>query len=246
MSKILKSSQFNIDENKRVIINNNAPKKKVDVKISDVGNDDTKSIMNESYRRSKVIISEAEETARAIIQEANDKRANFYEMAKAEGYDAGFSEGMTKAEEENEKYRIDMEEERLEIIKEANKEREETIASVEPEMVSVINVVIKEILENSFELDKNLLLILIKKGINKATILNKATIHVSEVDYEFVLENFQEIEKKIDTSKEVEIIKDFSLEKGDCLIATEYGNISCGLDEQLKNISDRLYQILDK
>lgn len=245
MSSIFKSSEVNIDENKRVLIKNNGSpnsdfKEKTKIK--------TQSILNDTYKKSEEIILEAEEQAKIILKEASENRDELFEKIKVKGYEVGFNkgfeEGYLKSKEDNQKSKEKLEIEKKKIIQSAYDEKEEILNGIEPKIVEVMDRILKEVLDTSFQINSDLLLLLVKKGMDKATILNKAIINVSEHDYDYISSKKEDIYKNVDSQKEIEIVKNFSLEAGDCVIATEYGNISCGLGEQLENISNCLYQIM--
>jgi flagellar assembly protein FliH len=69
-------------------------------------------------------------------------------------------------------------------------------------------------------------------------------IHVSKQEYYIVVENLSQLIEATSNSA-IEVIKDLSLNKGDCIIETPFGNVDSSFDMQFEAIKNDLIYILE-
>ena len=267
MSRILKAPYINIDKN--VVIDNTFNVEQNIEQNVEIENDTTnqdltieneQSITEEENKYleqlKEDILAQANEEANRIIenasQEAEIKAEEIKNQAKdemnlkaeeiyKESFEKGYEEGKIKAEKDINALKI----EANSILEQAKQERENMINSLEPEIINFIIDTTQNILTNSFTFNKDIISLLIKKGLLSIKELKNLKIFVSEEQFAYVEENKQKI-LGIDTDKNnIEIIKDNSLGNTDCVIETEIGTIKCGVDEQLSSIKEALYYILN-
>lgn len=187
------------------------------------------------------IINDAKKSAQSIIDnafaEAENKKNEIFESARQEGYSAGVS----AAEEQT----AGMKEEAFQILENAKRERESMLENVESDAVDFIINAVDKILCKTVNLDKDIVLNLIRQGFSQTTVTGDVFVRVSEDDYKDVEENRAEIFDMVDSNVNLEIIKDASLAKGDCIIETPFGNVDCSLKQQFEGLKNSLYYILE-
>ncbi len=246
MSKIFKASRISIDEYNKVLIKADKiiPKNREEKVADDVEQEvDIESILEKSKTEANKIVETANNERESIINKANEEKEEIIAKAEKEGYDTGYKKGYDEGVVAGAGTYNDLNSEVEEKIKDYNTKRENLFIEAEEEVVEVIVDVIENLTLSLFELNPDLVRILVKKGLMSATIQNKVSIKVSDEDYNYVLENKDELRKYLDSSKEIEILKDFSLMKNDCMLETEFGNINCGLDQQLSSVKESIYSI---
>ncbi len=174
-----------------------------------------------------------------MLKEAESKRG--YEEGFEQGKKSGFDEAKLEVEKENQ-FKLEEIEQQKEEVLQSKKTLE---ADLEKDIVDLVNNICLNVLNNALKLNKEMLNVLIIRGLQKATILDKVIIKVSEEDFENVNLEKESFSKTLDSSISIEIVKDFTLKKNDCILETEYGNINCGLNEQYNSIKENLYYILN-
>ena len=112
-------------------------------------------------------------------------------------------------------------------------------------MVDLMINVIDKILCKALDLDKSVILNLVRQGFSQTTVTGNVFVRVSDDDYDSVNENKDEIFNMIDSNVKLELIKDMTLGKGDCIIETPFGNIDCGLKQQFEGLKNSLYYVLE-
>lgn len=197
-------------------------------------------IIKNANAEAEKIIEDANAKAESIIndalQSANSQKEEIFENAKNDGYKSG----MDMAEQEI----ASLKEEAQQIRDDAISEKEQMLDSVEGEVVGLISDIVQKLLSKTLNIDNSIIFNLIKQGLSQTTITGQVFIRVCYDDYENVLENKDEFSDFIDSNTSLEVVKDMSLNKGDCVIETPFGNIDCSLSQQFEGLKNSLYYIL--
>ncbi len=260
MSRIFKRDSIKVDgDNKVVIVHDNLPENvrmfdesssseaydfdyKKAVEVAKIMADE---ILTNAKNEAEEIKQNAINSADKIIEDAEASKTDIYDEYKTNGYDDGYEKGLDEGrklgESEYESKLKDILQDKEELIK----ERQDLIENTEADIVDTVLDIVSNLTYGAFQLNPELLSVLVKRGISNATIQKKVSIKVSSEDYDDVVKNISSFEKLIDSSKEVEVLKDFSLMKNDCMLETEFGNINCGLDEQLESLKESMYFVLN-
>lgn len=251
MSKIFKRDDIKVDDNRKVFIKHSSNKNNsITSSITQSTADPyeikkAEDILDKLKEEAENLKIDAQKTAENIISNATKKEEILYEQYKKngydEGYEAGYNEGKLSGETEINKIKEQIQKDGLEIQNKKNN----IFKNTEIEIVDLIVDIVDNILYKEIQLNPELIIFLIRRGIENSTIQNKATIKICSEDYDVVAQNIEEIKKMVDGSKEIEVLKDFGLSKNDCIIETEFGNINCGLDLQIKSLKESMFFILN-
>ena len=248
MPKVLKSRQIIIHEDKVIDVNN------INVNISEnkYFNDDQKdnslnlkvnkkALIEKVNMECEELINQAKREAERIVEEAEStalqKLKRIEEVNSKLGFDEGYNKGLGESAVIKKEAEI--------ILKDAELTKIDILKNIEPEVVDLISNILDKIFFKTIETDKNLILALVKQGVDNAKIIDNVSIFVSDADYETVMNLKDDIFKNIDTSVKVEIKKDRNLTEKACIIETPFGNIECDIKEQFSKLKDNLYYILE-
>ncbi len=193
-------------------------------------NDEANKIIDDAKAEAKNIIDDA-------LNDAEIQKERIFEEARNSGYE----EGVRSAEAEMHS----LKEQAQQALDDAVREKQEIIDGIESQIVDVVANVTQKLLSKTLDLDKSVILNLVKQGLSQTTVTGEVFIRVSEADYDEVLNNKSEFLNFIDGSTNFEVVKDFSLTKGDCVIETPFGNIDCSLSQQFEGLKRNLYYILE-
>ena len=182
-----------------------------------------------------------EEKTSAEKKTRTEAEALFLQSRKS-GYDEGYAEGIKKAEAEGDL--IIAESER--VLAEAEAEKARMFASAEPEMVALVAQAAEKLLSKHAQTDPQIIFHLIRQGMAGATLTGDVFVHVSAEDYPIAAEHADSIRSAAEGGVNIEIIKDLSLKKTDCIIETPFGNIDCSLGQQFESLKKSLFFISDQ
>ena len=175
--------------------------------------------------------------SKAKIQSEEDAKKTI-EEAKAQGYAEGREQGVAEADA--------LKAEAQKLYDKAQTEREETIKNIEPDMVALVMKVVKKLTGDIAVIKPELVVNLIKQGLADATLTGSINIRVSKQDYDAVLAAKDEILSFAEGANGLDILKDLSLNKSDCIIETPFGIIDTSLDGQYSALKDDLYLALSR
>jgi len=185
------------------------------------------------------ILAKARREAQAVYDEILAKAQAEAAEIELTARENGYAEGLANGEKDAELLRLQANQ----TYADAVKEKEKLIASLEPEMLSLVVGIVQKLVGNAAALSPGVVKNLIAQGLGGASATGDITIHVSTEDYETVLAAREEFLPMTDASAHLEITKDHSLKPSDCIIETAFGNIDCSLDQQWQAIKRDLFLI---
>lgn len=183
------------------------------------------------------VLQQANEDARQIrenaLQEAEAIKIEAFDKAREEGFAAGVAQGNAELEQQKreiERLRAELEEEyRLKI------------EEIEPRLVEVISGVYEHIFKVDLAEQSEIAIHLVNSTLMKLEGVRSFLLHVSKEDYPYVsMQKKSLIAGTAISQDNVEIIEDFSMKKGQCLIETDGGIFDCGFGTHLERLRKEL------
>ncbi|WP_425305490.1 FliH/SctL family protein [Caldanaerobacter subterraneus] len=216
-----------------------------------------KNVKNESLTLAKEMIERARQVQREILsktrediekmlKEAEERAHEIEEKYRIKGYEEGYSAGYEEGYKKGEEKAKALIEEAKALKEEILEEKKRLYKEAESDMINVILEAVEKIVGKHVEEDKDLILSLIKKGMENYNAFDKVTVRVSEEDYEHCVKNKDKILKDVEFLDEINIVKDLSLRKGDCIIETNSGVINSGVTTQLKTLKSLFAGVLNE
>ncbi|EMT40332.1 flagellar assembly protein FliH [Thermoanaerobacter thermohydrosulfuricus] len=205
-----------------------------------------KKIIERARQVQQEILRKTKEDVEKILIEAEKKAKKIEEEYKEKGYQAGYTAGYQEGYKKGEEEAKAIIEEAKTIKEEIIKEKQRMYKEAENDIVNVILHAVEKIVGKYVEEDKDIILNLIKKGMENYNAFDKVTVRVSEEDYEHCIKNKDKILKDIEFLDDVNILKDLSLKKGDCVIETNSGVINSGVSTQLKALKNLFVGVLNE
>ena len=197
-------------------------------------------IIGEAQKDSKRMMDQArgesEKYMRDAIQKADEEKQRVHD----EAYQAGFEEGAAAGAQEGER----LANEAKAVLEDAKKQRQQMIDKLEPEMVELISAMAEKLLYEKAAFNPKLILNLVRAGLAESrdtAASDEIQVMVSEDDFATVSENKEELLKVTGGGIKLEIIKDPSLNKSDCIIKTAYGYIDTSLGQGFDQLRENLH-----
>ena len=179
-------------------------------------------------------VDEMMENARHEI-EAERRRA--LEDASRKGYEEGYDEGHRTGYAEADAIKQELAEEKQRLYAEFDNLVEE----LEPRFIDTITEIYSHIFGIELADKRDILVHLIDSTLRQVESSKTFIVHVSKEDYPFVNMHKQDLAQGAAAGKGiVEVIEDIALSQGACLIETDGGIFDCGVDTQLKELTNRL------
>lgn len=249
LSNIIKSGRVKVSKDNKYcikIINNSptpinvleefveeSPKQQENLKPEELlkmAEQEAQNIINDAYSQADQIINQA-------VREADNEIQRLKNDAKQNGYDTGYSKAMSEVDVLKTKVKKELESAQI--------EKKETLEAIEPKVIRLLLQISKSIFGKIIEINPQIIILLIKKGLSEANTMGKMSVHVSKLDYENALAGKHELDEMVGGNAEIEIIKDLTLEQGDCIIETPFGNVDSSFSQQFESIKNEILYILE-
>ncbi len=197
---------------------------------------------------SKADMQIASKAASDIIQQANEEAAQILEAAKAEAMairndafklakEQGYAEGLKKGTDEL----SDKAKELEQMKKDLEVDYRNVVEELEPRLVDVITEVYEHVLGISLDEHREIVMHLINTTLFQIEGIKKFLLHVSKDDYPYVSMQKKEMVAGTGIAVEnIEIIEDFSMKKGQCIIETDGAIFDCGFKTQMEELRKQL------
>ncbi len=177
-------------------------------------------------------IEQARQEASQLLEKAKVEGAQLKQQAFEQGKAEGYQNGMTQGQMEIDQIKAALMQEKTEL--ECDYERK--LQQLEPQLVDTILEVFQKVTYVLGEEKREMMLHLIDRALTQIESSRQFLIRVSKEDYPFVAEHKEMLCERIPSSSGIDIVKDVSLVRNECLIETDGGVFNCSLDVQLENL----------
>lgn len=248
MSRVLKSSQVILDEDKYKLPHSITFKKK-SVEVSDDNSEkqvekDVEMMIAEKMEE----IDKLYETARAnaheeadkIICEAYEKSKGIKEQARQEGFLEGKNEGFKEGKNEADS----IIEEALVLKRKIEKDKKSAARDLEKEVIELTISTIEKILNRKIEEEHDTIQSLIGLGLEKCAFTEDLIVRVSPEDYDFAVSIKDKILALSQGVNDIAIKQDISLAKGSCIIDSSSGSIDSSIWTQFSQVKEIFEELL--
>lgn len=174
------------------------------------------------------------------LQTAQQQFAQQLEAERKKAYDQGFQDGLRQSEQ---KYH-DQFNKSFNILKKIADRFHKELATIyeeeEHEMLSLILGIARKITDLEIEMNPEIILTVLKKGLDQISDNRSIKIHVNRKDWETVKANMEAIRINVDLPEDVEIVPSPRVDPGGCVIETENGSVDACIDTQFQEIRRKL------
>ena len=198
-------------------------------------------IVQELIRNAEVkaegILENARKEVAALMLSSREQADEERRQALQEGYIEGSKEGRRAYEEKYAKKSREDDESLKRVIAELYEERKRTYDGIEDEVVGLAFEIVKKVIGQAEDEVGGVFESLIRNALKQIAPEGKIIIRVSPAEYERFFSSGSavfELDKNVTVAAAV--LRDASLEQGDCLIDAEDETINAGLNTQLDYI----------
>lgn len=202
-------------------------------------NDEHRKIIEAAKREAEEIIHQAKVEAEKEAQSATEKRNEI----KKEAYKEGHQEGLERAFQEG-REELNSIKDRLEkILGETINKRNEIIESSEAQLCNIAIVVARKVVKAITESDQAVILRNISEALRKVKGRATVTIRVNVNDLDLTTRHKDDFYRMLDNIENVNVLEDPNIEKGGCIIETDFGDIDARIATQLDEIETAIKNI---
>lgn len=193
-------------------------------------------IINQANAQADDIIAGANQEAERIVESARTEAENIkqqaYEEGAASGSEAGYQDGLARANAYEEELR------QQEAF--LQQEYEKNATMLESLLVEKLTDVYSHVFGIDLSGRNDVVLHLLQNAVRGIEGTQSYFVHVSKEDYEYVLSNKDELSAGLASTCVVEVIEDMTLTAGKCFIEADSGIFDCSIGTQLSNLQKEL------
>lgn len=201
--------------------------------------DEAAIIKQKAQTEADQIIKEAEQKALDLIQEAEIKRNEQMTQAYDEGYQKGSEDGFQDGNKEAQRL-ID----RLHVIIEKTMvRRQEILDETEQQIVDLVLLMTRKVVKVISENQRTVVMNNIVQALRKVKGRGDVTIRVNLADVELTTEHTNDFIQAVENIKNISVVEDSSVDRGGCIVETDFGAIDARISSQLTELEQRILEI---
>lgn len=193
---------------------------------------------------------EAEDQAAEIIAEAERKAAEIEEQARGafeeqrvaaekegqqRGREDGFDEGRAEAERLIGRLHL--------VLDRAQDKRAEIIAESEQQIVDLVLLIARKVVKVISENQRNVVVSNVVQALRKVKGRGEIILRVNVEDLKLTTEHTKDFLRLIEGSRGISVVEDSSVDRGGCIIETEFGEIDARISSQLAELEQKILEI---
>lgn len=201
--------------------------------------DQAQIIKNDAEKAASKIIEDAKLEAERIIQEANVEKENIKATAHQDGYKEGHEQGFMEGQNE-----VNRLVERIhKIVESVMVRREEILCETEQQIVELVLLMTRKVVKIISENQKTVVLSNVLAALKKIRTRGNITLRVNTEDLKLTTAHVDEFIKRIENVNGISVIEDSSVDKGGCIVETDFGAIDARISSQLAELESKIMEI---
>ncbi|MFZ4617829.1 MAG: flagellar assembly protein FliH [Rectinemataceae bacterium] len=196
------------------------------------------------------IRKEAEEAATRIVSEAESRIAELESQAIAKveaaekeatkrgreaGRDEGFKEGVGEVERLVTRIHV--------ILDRAMEKRGEILEQAETQVVELVLLVARKVVKVISENQKSVVVLNIQQALRKLKTKADVVVRVNMADLELTSSHIKDFVQMAENARSLTVVEDTTIDRGGCVIETDFGEIDARISSQLSELEDRILEV---
>ena len=201
--------------------------------------DQAQVIKTDAEKQAASIIAEAEEKAQKIISDAKNEAQSVLNKAEADGLAQGRDKGYAEGYEE-----ADRLVKRLHTMVEAvGAKRQEILDSTEQQIVELVLLMTRKVVKILSENQKSVILSNVVQALKKVRGRREIVLKVNLADVQLTTAHIKDFIREVESVKAITVVEDSSVEKGGCIVETDFGAIDARISSQLSEIESKVLEV---
>ncbi len=193
---------------------------------------------------------EAEDEAERLVAEGKRKALEIESAAKAAlekdlkeaetrgyetGREAGYAEGKSEVQRLVQRLHT--------VLERAQDKRAEILAETEQQVVDLVLLISRKVIKVISDNQRNVVVSNVVQALRKVKGRGDITIRVNMEDIKMTSEHVADFMQLIEGVKNIRVLEDSSVDRGGCIIETEFGEIDARISSQLAELEQKILEI---
>jgi len=181
------------------------------------------------------IIAEAEKRVSELQATAQEKLEAAEKEAAKKGREEGYQEGRAEVARLVDRLHT--------ILDRAMDKRSEILEDAESQVVELVLLMTKKVVKVISENQKSVVVQNISQSLRKLKTKSDVVIRVNMADLELATEHIKDFVQMTENAKRITVIEDTTVDKGGCIIETDFGEIDARIASQLNELEEKILEV---
>jgi flagellar assembly protein FliH len=177
-------------------------------------------------------VAELETTAGARLEAAEREAAK---KGREEGREEGYKEGAAEVERLVGRLHV--------ILDRAMDKRAEILSETEAQVVELVLLVAKKVVKVISDNQKSVVVQNIQQALRKLKTKSDVIVRVNIADLQLATEHVKDFVTMAENAKKLQIVEDSTVDRGGCVIETDFGEIDARISSQLSELEERILDV---
>ena len=201
--------------------------------------DQANVVRADAEKTAEEIIKKAQEQAAQLVQDAKIQQQKVESDAHQKGYDEGHEEGYKDGEAE-----VNRLVERMHSMLDAvMQRREDILRDTETQIVELVILMTRKVVKIISENQKSVIMSNVLAALKKVKGRGEVTLRVNLEDVKLTTEHIDEFIKRVENIRGITVVEDSAVEKGGCIVETDFGAIDARISSQLTELENKIMEI---
>jgi flagellar assembly protein FliH len=201
--------------------------------------DQAQVIRQQAQDEATKILADAESRAAEIVAESRAKLdvqlKEGYDDGYKKGQEAGFREGNLEAQRLTDRLHT--------IIERMMDKRQEILAETEQQIVDLVLLMTRKIVKVISENQRNVVVSNVVQALRKVKGRGEVIIRVNLNDVAMTTQHIKDFLSAAENIKNITVVEDSTVDRGGCVIETDFGSIDAKIVSQLNEIEQRILEV---
>lgn len=196
-------------------------------------------IKSQAQKEAQDIVEKAKAEAQDIISNAKIEEKSIFEKSKTDGFKAGHEEGYKAGNEEAQR----LVERIHKMIEAVQAKRQEILDNTEQQIVNLVILIARKVVKIMSENQKSVIMSNVLQALKKVKGSGDVTLRVNLADVKLTTEHIKDFIRQVENIKNISVVEDSSVEKGGCIVETDFGAIDARISSQLNELETQILNI---
>lgn len=247
LRKEAEAFKFQFEQEKQLMLkqaqeqSNQILKKAEDAAFAEVKRqtDQAAIIKADAENEAAAIIEKAKMEAAQIVAEAQAEQNRLYNESQKDGFQQGHEEGYAQGEAEIQRL-VDRMHKILEAVMQR---REEILQDTESQIVELVILMTRKVIKILSENQKNVVMANTLAALKKVKTRGNVTLRVNLEEVKLTTSHITEFIQHVENVKGITVIEDSAVERGGCIVETDFGAIDARISSQLQELENKILEV---
>ena len=129
------------------------------------------------------------------------------------------------------------------MIEAVQAKRQEILDNTEQQIVSLVILIVRKVVKIMSENQKSVIMSNVLQALKKVKGSGDVTLRVNLADVKLTTEHIKDFIRQVENIKNISVVEDSSVEKGGCIVETDFGAIDARISSQLNELETQILNI---